>query len=124
MNDNILTNLEGGFIELNYLANELSVNRSTVMKWFRDTKEVYRGHVICDFETVFNFLLEHRNGKYMMELGEICEEDFDNMSDDDISIVLNTVSSKLCIVIKDETRTSMSDPELYGHIYQINIMPL
>lgn len=124
MNDNMFKNFEGGFIELNYLANELSVSRATVMRWFKDEKEVYHGHVICDFEVVFDFLMEHRNGKYMMELAECCEEDFDKMEDSDIPIVFNTVLSKICVVIKDEARTAMSDPEIYGHIYQLNIMPL
>ena len=123
MND-IIKELEGGYIELNYLANELTVSRDTVMRWFKKEKEFYKGHVICDFEVVFNFLLEHRNGKYMFELGECCEEDFENMDENNISILFNTILSKICMVIKDESRTAMDDPEIYGHIYQLNIMPL
>lgn len=116
--------IEGGYIELNYLANELSVSRETVIRWFKNEKEVYHGHVICDFEIVFNFLMEHRNGKYMMELMECCEKDFENMDEKDIPILFNTILGKLCVVVKDESGEPIIDPDIYGHVYQINIMPL
>lgn len=58
---------------------ELSVSKKTIHKWFKDCTKVVRGNHLVEFDDFVDFICNYREGKYIMEICELTQEEVDEM---------------------------------------------
>ena len=58
---------------------ELSVSKKTIHKWFKDCMKVVRGNHLVELDDFVDFVCDYREGKYMMEICEVTQEEVDEM---------------------------------------------